>query len=203
MLKVNRSTFYKYNQRKPSARFLENQEIKRAILKIYRGTNYRLGAAKIQVLLQREYGISISVGRVYRLMKSMDLPKMTTVKPRFRYLKPTVSFNCPNLIQQQFETTQPNKVWTSDISYIPVKNGFVYLCVILDLFSRKVIAWNVYKKMTTNLVCDTLEKAVNKRKPKASVIFHSDRGSQYLSHQLRKIQEKLMIVPSYSKLGRV
>jgi len=65
VLRVNRSTFYKYNQRKPSARFLENQEIKQVILRVYTETNYRLGAAKIQVLLQREYGISISIGRVY------------------------------------------------------------------------------------------------------------------------------------------
>lgn len=73
-------------------------------------------------------------------MKSMNLPKITTVKPKSRYHKPTVSLSCPNLVQQQFETSQPNKVWTSDISYIPVKNRFVYLCVILDIFSRKAIA---------------------------------------------------------------
>lgn len=125
---------------------------------------------------------------------------MESVKPKFRYQNPNVSLSCPNLVQQQFETSQPNKVWISDISYIPVKNSFVYLCVILDLF-LKVIAWNVYKKMKANLVCDTLENAVNRRKPMASVLFHSDRGSQYLSHQLRKIQEKLMIASSYSKLA--
>ncbi|EHE8434468.1 transposase [Enterococcus faecalis] len=103
MLNVNRSTFYKYINRKPSARFLENQELKRLILQIYTETNYRLGAAKIakiQILLQREHGVSISIGRVYRLMKSMNLPKMATVKPKFRYQKPTVSLTCPNLVQQ-------------------------------------------------------------------------------------------------------
>ncbi|EOV2449546.1 IS3 family transposase [Enterococcus faecalis] len=134
VMKVNRSTFYKYNNRKLSARFRENQEIKRLILQIYTETNYRLGAAKIQILLQREHGVSISINRVYRLMKSVNLPKMVTAKPKFRYHKPTVSLACPNLIQQPFETSQPNKAWTSDISYIPVKKGFVYLYVILDLF---------------------------------------------------------------------
>ncbi|WP_323133786.1 IS3 family transposase [Enterococcus gallinarum] len=176
VLKVNPSTFYKYNNRKSSARFLENHELKRLILQIYTETNYRLGAAKLQILLQREYGVSISIGRVYRLMKSMNLPTMATVKPKFRYHKPTVSLAYPNLVQQQFETNPPNKVWTSDISYTSVKNGFVYLCIILNLFSRKVIAWNVYNKMTASLVFDTLEKAASKRKPIASVIFHSDRG---------------------------
>ncbi|EPH71301.1 hypothetical protein D928_01514 [Enterococcus faecalis 20-SD-BW-06] len=100
VLKVNRSTFYKYNNRKPSVRFRENQELKRLILQIYTETNYRLGAAKIQILLQREHGVSISIGRVYRLMKSMNLPKMATVKPKFCYHKPTVSLTCPNLVRQ-------------------------------------------------------------------------------------------------------
>lgn len=86
-MKVNRSTFYKYNNRKPSNRFLENQELKRLILQIYSETNYRLGAAKMQILLQREHGLSISIGRVYRLMKSMDLPKMATVKPKISLSK--------------------------------------------------------------------------------------------------------------------
>lgn len=184
-MKVNRSTFYKYNNRKLSACLLENHELKRLILQIYTETNYRLGSVKIQILTQREYDVSISIGRVYRLIKLINLPKMATVKPKFRYHKPTVSLTYLNLVQQQVKTSQPNKVWTSDISYIPVNNGFVYLCVILDLFSQKVIAWNVYNKMTASLVCDTIEKVVNRRKPTASVIFYSDRDSQYLSYQLR------------------
>ncbi|EAF8251540.1 hypothetical protein AYX12_15375 [Listeria monocytogenes] len=88
----------------------------------------------------------------------MDLPKMSTVKPRFRYQKPTVSSTCPNLLKQQFHSKQPNRIWVSDISYISVKKGFVYLCVILDIFSRKVIAWNVYASMTAKLVCDTVSE---------------------------------------------
>ncbi|EKF2236231.1 DDE-type integrase/transposase/recombinase, partial [Listeria monocytogenes] len=98
---------------------------------------------------------------------------MSTVKPRFRYQKPTVSSTCPNLLKQQFHSKQPNRIWVSDISYIPVKKGFVYLCVILDIFSRKVIAWNVYASMTAKLVCDTVERAVHSRNPVQSVIFHS------------------------------
>ncbi|EFN2874200.1 DDE-type integrase/transposase/recombinase [Listeria monocytogenes] len=83
---------------------------------------------------------------------------MSTVKPRFRYQKPTVSSTCPNLLKQQFHSKQPNRIWVSDISYISVKKGFVYLCVILDIFSRKVIAWNVYASMTAKLVCDTVSE---------------------------------------------
>lgn len=174
---------------------MKNQQIKRIILQIYTETRFKLGAAKIKIVLQRDYGIPISVGRVYRLMKTMDLPKMSTVKPRFSYQKPTVSSTCPNLLKQQFHSKQTNRIWGSDISYIPVKKGFVYLCVILDIFSRKVIVWNVYASMTAKLVCDTVERAVQSRKPVHSVIFHSDRGSQYLSHELRQIQDKYKLSP--------
>lgn len=146
VLQVNRSTYYKRFHQPPAARTIENQQLRQHILTLYIETKYRLGAAKMQIFLKRDYGITISVGRVYRLMKSMDLPKMSTSKPTYRYQKPTVSFTCPNLLKQRFQPKAPNQAWVSDISYIPVKRSFVYLCVILDLFSRKVIAWKVKKK---------------------------------------------------------
>ncbi|HAB8811467.1 TPA_asm: DDE-type integrase/transposase/recombinase, partial [Listeria monocytogenes] len=129
------------------------------ILELYTKANYRLGAAKIQVVLTRDYGITISVGRVYRLMKSMDSPKMSTVKPIYRYQKPSVSFTRANLLKQKFQPPAPNQVWVSDISYIPVNQSFVYICVILDLFSRKVIAWKVKSRMTASLVTETIALA--------------------------------------------
>lgn len=112
----------------------------------------------MKIVRERDYGISISIEQVYRLMKSMNLPKMLTTKSKFLYAKPKVSLACPNHLNQQFNPTDPNRVWTSDISYIPVKNGFVYLFVILDLYFRKVRA-----RMTTSLILDTLQTALNKR----------------------------------------
>lgn len=84
-LRVNRSSYYKRFHQPPAARTIENQQLRQHILTVYTETKYRLGAAKIQVLLKRDYGITISAGRVYRLMKSMDLPKMSTSKPTYRY----------------------------------------------------------------------------------------------------------------------
>ncbi|WP_271005219.1 IS3 family transposase, partial [Listeria seeligeri] len=83
-------------------RTVKNQQIKKHILSIYMESKKRLGAAKVKVVLERDYGISISVGRVYRLMKSMNLPKMSTTKPKFSYTKPKVSLACPNHLNQQF-----------------------------------------------------------------------------------------------------
>lgn len=198
-LHVNRSSYYKRFHQPPATRTSENQQLRQHILTIYTETKYRLGSAKIQVLLKRDYGISISAGRVYRLMKSMDLPKMSTSKPTYRYQKPTVSFDCPNLLQQQFQPKAPNQAWGSDISYISVKRSFVYLCVILDLFSRKVIAWKVKQRMTASLVTETIELASQHRPRKQPVVFHSDQGSQYTSQAVRQALDKHQLVASFSK----
>lgn len=199
VLNVNRSTYYKHFDPTPAPRTVENQQLRQTIFSIYMDSKKRLGAAKIKVVLERDFGIFNSVGRVYRLMKSMDLPKMSTAKPKFLYAKPKVSLAYSNHLNQQFNPTEPNRVWTSDISYIPVNKGFVYLCVILDLFSRKIIGWRVRPTMEASLVLETLETAVNQRNPKEPVLFHTDRGSQYCATSVRQFLDTHNLVPSYSK----
>ncbi len=199
---MNRSTYYKRVSASPAPRTLENQQLRKQILEIYTATQKRMGAAKIQRILLRDYGVSISVGRVYRLMKSMALPKMSTSKPAFKKQDRKVSLERPNHLNQAFNPPAPNQVWTSDFSYIPVgKKSFVYLCVILDLFSRKVIAWSVGPKIDSELALSTLKKAVSSRKPEASVLFHTDQGSQYTSSMFRKYLDGQPITQSLSKPG--
>lgn len=161
----------------------------------------RLSAASMHIVLSRDYGTTISLGRVYRLMKSMNLPKKSTAKPKFRYRKLTVSLDYHNILNQQFAPNEPNRAWVIDITYIPVKNKFVYLCVILDLFSRKVIAWKLSHRMIASLVIDTLDIALNQRQPNESVLFHSDRGSQYTSVAFRQFLDTHNLVAFYSKPG--
>ena len=176
--------------------------MRKQILEIYTATQKRIGAAKIQRILFRDYGVSISAGRVYRLMKSMNLPKMSTSKPAFIKQKRQVSLERPNHLNQAFKPPAPNQVWTSDFSYIPVgKKGFVYLCVILDLFSRKVIAWSVGPKIDSKLAVSTLTKAISSRKLESPVLFHTDQGSQYTSSLFRKYLDSQPITQSLSKPG--
>lgn len=187
VLKVNRSTYYKRFSNPPAPRTLEDQQLRKHILAIYTARQKRIGAAKIQRVLLRDYGISISTGRVYRLMKSMNLPKMSTSKPAFKNQNRQVSLDRPNHLKQAFNPPAPNQVWTSDFSYIPVgRKGFIYLCVILDLFSRKVIAWSVGTKITTDLAISTLKKAIRSRNIERPVLFHTDQRSQYTSTAFRK-----------------
>jgi transposase InsO family protein len=118
-------------------------------------------------------------------MKGMTLPKMSTATPAYKPVDKTDKANCVNHIKQNFKTDKPNLVWVSDITYIKVSGRFYYICVIIDIFSRKVIAWELGSKIDTGLVIRTLQKAYKIRKPSKDLIFHSDRGCQYTSSHFR------------------
>jgi len=199
VLKVNRSTYYKHFSQIKSPRTLENEEIKCSILELYAIHDKRLGVIKTRELL-RGYGINISANRVYRLMKSMLLPAMSTRKPRFTYASHD-DFACINQLNQQFKQKSPNTVWVSDITYIRVSNYWCYLCVIIDLFSRKIIAYKIAKNATANLVIDTFKLASKSRNLTAGLMFHSDRGTQYTSALFRKLLDEKNVVQSFSKKG--
>lgn len=176
-------------------------EIKRKILEIYADSDKRLGARKIRICLMRDYCISISEGRVYRLMKEMALPKMSTVKPPKHHNKSTCDGICNNLLAQNFNQQAPNLVWVCDFTYIRVGQRFYYICVILDLFARKVIACRVGSKIDRFLAIDTLRDAVRFRGVSNGVMFHSDRGVQFTSADFRKEIDRLHMVQSFSAKG--
>jgi len=170
------------------------------ILHIYADYHKRIGAYKITYILRRDYGIHISVGRVYRLMKSMQLPKMSTEKPH-RSNSRKDHADCQNYLQQKFKQNAPNLVWVSDITYIKVSNKWYYLCVIIDLFSRKVIAWHISGKPDADLVITTFKKAYTARNVPCGLMFHSDRGSQYTAFAFRTLLDSLDVVQSFSQKG--
>lgn len=201
VLKVNRSTYYKYAKHQISERDKENQRIRACILEIYAKSDKRLGADKMKICLQRDYRISISNGRVYRLMKQMNLPKMSTVKP-FRHKSKTASDEeCRNVLNQKFNPSAPNKVWGCDFTYIRAAGRFYYLCAILDLFSRKVIAFKLSNKIDTNLAIETVNQAVATRGKSEGIIFHTDRGCQFTSSLFRRHLGNLNMIQSFSAKG--
>jgi len=197
VLGVNRSTYYGYVNRKPSARTLENQQLRTAILEIYGKSRKRFGAHKIRQRILVEYGIKISVGRVYRLMKEMQLPKMSTVKPK--YVKSFAEdVDCPNLLQKKFAPTAPNQVWVSDITYKRVSGNWRYICAIIDLFGRKLIAYSFASRPTAELAINTFSAAYYSRGMPKGLLFHTDRGSQYTAKKFRQLLDKLDIIQSFS-----
>ncbi|MEG2634575.1 MAG: IS3 family transposase, partial [Oscillospiraceae bacterium] len=202
VLKVNRSTYYKYLRHKPSKREVENRHIRTCIVELYAKTDKRLGCGKIALCLKRDYRISISRGRVYRLMKAMNLPKMSTVKP----FKPCGSHkdengDCNNILSQQFNQPAPNTAWVCDFTYIRVGSRYFYFCAIMDLYARKIIAYKVSSRIDTKLAIDTLDAAVAARGKSKGVIFHTDRGCQFTSKCFRKHLDVLEMVQSFSAKG--
>ena len=168
VLRVNRSTYYKWLHRSPSVRELENRSIRAAVLVLYAKTDKRLGTRKIKDCLNRDYCINISCGRVYRLMKTMNLPKMSTVKPPKTPQIKTDDSNCINLLAKNFNQPAPNMVWVCDFTYILAANRFYYLCAVLDLFARKIVSFKLSDRINTKLAIDTVNIALS------TTFFHTD-----------------------------
>ncbi len=203
VLGVCRSTYYKFLNRQKSNREIENIRIRKAIPEIYSKSDKRLGPDKVRVCLARDHRITISRGRVYRLMKSMDLPKMSTRKPP----KPSGFKNGSdagervNHLKQQFDQPAPNRVWVCDFTYLKAAGRFYYLCAIMDLFSRKIIAYRLSTHIDTELAIMTLDDAVAARGVSNGIIFHTDCGSQFTAREFKKHLDQLGMIQSFSKKG--
>lgn len=201
VLRVNRSTYYKFINHKPSKREIANQQIKQRIAELYTKTDKRLGVHKLKLCLLREDRINISDGRVYRLLKSMNLPQMST-KKSFKLAKAKEAEGvCVNHLSQKFNPSQPNKVWVCDFTYIKAGGRYYYLCAVMDLFSRKIIAFNLSARIDTALAIRTVDDAVKARGVSTGVLFHTDRGSQFTSREFRKHLDSLGMIQSFSKKG--
>jgi transposase InsO family protein len=146
-------------------------------------------------------GIPVGKERVRKLMQLHGIKARSK-----RKYKATTNSNhslpiAPNLLDRQFAVAQPNRVWSSDITYIATDEGWLYLAVILDLFSRQVVGWSMKPHMKTDLVTDALRMAWFRRHPEPGLIFHSDRGSQYCSHELRAALQGYGMQSSMSRKG--
>ena len=169
------------------------------ILQIYSDYDKCIGAYKITHILSRDYGINISTGRVYRLMNSMDLPKPATRKPRKS--KHSDNGECDNHLHQEFNQDAPNLVWASDFTYIKVNGKWYYLCIVMDLFSRKIIGWHISGNHDVNLTMTAFRKAYASRDVSYGLIFHSDQGSEYTAFAFRQLLDSCNVVQSFSKKG--
>ncbi|EKY01063.1 integrase core domain protein [Selenomonas sp. oral taxon 138 str. F0429] len=181
------------------SRLKENQHIRRLILHIYADYDNCIGAYKMTHILSRDYGISISSARVYRLMRSMTLPKPSTVKPKRTPQKD--SGECHDLLRRQFHQSAPNLVWVSDFTYLRVNRTWYFLCIVMDLFSRKIIGWSLSSKHDTALIIAAFHKAYQSRNISYGLIFHSDHGAEYTASSFRKLLDANNIVQSFSKKG--
>ena len=200
VLEVSRSGYYAWLKRPFSKRRKDNSYLSQRIRSIYEQRKRVYGCLRITAEL-RDEGFNCSKNRVARLMRKQGL----SARARKRYKVTTNSkHNLPvasNLVEMQFNPRQKNSLWTTDITYIWTREGWLYLSVILDLWSRTVISWDADRSMDENLVIKPLEKALKDRKPNGELILHSDRGSQYASQRLRNILKENNILQSMSSKG--
>ena len=197
-LGVSRSGYRAFLKRKVSPSRQRKESIKKQIRKIYDDSKQNYGAPKIAKEL-RKLGNVISQRTVGKYMKEMGI-RAQWVKPWTTTTRDSdFSTELHNILNEQFNPERPNAVWCTDITYIWTQNGFVYLNCVMDLYSRKIIAWTLADTMEVSTVVATIEKAKATRSTDLPLIIHTDRGSQYVSAAWRKATEKMQ--RSYSHSG--
>ena len=200
-LSVSRSGFYRWSGHRPGKREEENLRLGQEIRRIHRDRKERYGSPRIHAEL-RERGFSCNRKRVARLMKEGGIRSRRARKVKVRTTDSRHSLPvAENLLARDFNPPGPNRAWVSDITYIQTGEGWVYLATVIDLWSRKVIGWETSSSMETSLVIAAFERACASRGQPNGVIFHSDRGSQYASHDFRKLLEKNKFIQSMSRKG--
>jgi transposase InsO family protein len=200
VLHVSRSGYYESLNRSPSRHSLEDDQLRSKVTAAFKFGRSNYGTRQIKETLQKQQ-IKTSRRRIGRLMREEQLHVQT--KRKFKVTTDSNHNNpiAPNLLQREFSVISPNTAYVGDITYIPTREGWLYLAVVIDLFSRAVVGYSMGSRMTTNLVNNALLMALWKRKPARGLIFHSDRGSQYASDSYRNILTTHGIRASMSRKG--
>lgn len=199
-LQVSRPGYYAWLTRNPSARELNNDRIDQKIVSIFNQHHARYGSPRITRELN-DQGECINHKRVASRMKTLEIKAKQARKFKCttdsNHDKPVAS----NLLQQDFSATRPDQKWVSDITYIWTQAGWMYLAVIIDLFSRQVIGWSMSRRINQALVCNALIMTLWRRRFPKGVIVHSDRGSQYCSKRYQKLLKDNHLICSMSGVG--
>ena len=199
LLGVSPSGYYAWRDRELSPRQQYDAVLKACIGNIHHRSRGTYGVPRIHAELAAD-GIHIGRKRVARLMREMDLAgvsrrKGTRTTRRDHRLRPA-----PDLVERRFEADAPDRLWVSDITYVPTWAGFVFLAVVVDAFSRRVVGWSMANHLRTELVLEALNMALWQRRPDR-VVHHSDQGSQYTSYAFGKRCREMGVAPSMGSVG--
>ena len=200
MLGIGRSAYYAWKKRKPGQREQNNQALIEHIRRVYKKYRKTYGSPRVYAQLKKE-GISCNKKRVARLMRQNGIK----CQRKYRKIITTDSKHdfpvAPNVLNREFKAEKPNQKWVSDITYIPTDEGWLYVAGVLDLFSRRIVGWDMSGQIDATLVENALRMALYQRQPGKELLHHSDRGSQYASHQIRNILAANQITVSMSRTG--
>jgi putative transposase len=200
VLEVSHSGYYAWRDRPDSARDVANRDLAADIRRIHAENRAVYGSPRVHAALRAE-GRRIGVNRVARVMRH------NRIQGRHKRRAPRTTDSkhahpvAPNLLDRQFIAAAPNKAWLADITYIPTAEGWLYLAVVLDMFSRRVVGWAMSDTMPQELTVAALRMAISNRRPGPGLLHHSDRGSQYAAHAYRQVLDNNGMLCSMSRKG--
>jgi transposase InsO family protein len=199
-LGISRPGYYAYASRKPSAHACRDAELGEKIVDIHARSKKRYGSPRVHDEL-REGGERVSRKRVARLMREQDLrgkrPAPFVVTTQSEHDDPIAD----NVLARDFSCVRPDEKWVGDITYVRTREGWLYLAVLIDLFSRRVVGWSMSESLATELPLRALTMALNTRQPAPGLVHHTDRGCQYTSAEYRAVLESHGVIASMSRRG--
>lgn len=200
VMKVSKSAYYDWRKRPGAVISADTLHLYRRMKALFEQSRQSLGSREMMKKLRAE-GIEVGRYRVRKLMAKIGL----RVRQRLAYKVTTKRKHgdkvADNLLNQNFNPLEPNAVWAGDITYLRTAEGWMYLAVVMDLYSRRIVGWHVDKRMTTDLISKAMIKAYNLRQPPKGLVFHSDRGSQYTSKRFRKLLNSYGMRASMGDVG--
>ena len=199
LLEVSASGYYAWRDRRPSRRVEGDVALLARIKAIHAASRRTYGAPRIHAELAAE-GICVGRKRIARLMRAAGLAGVSRRKGVRTTQRRQGARPAPDLVERDFAAEAPDRLWVADITYIPTWAGFLYLAVVLDAFSRRVVGWSMANHLRTSLVLDALDMALGRRRPE-NVIHHSDQGSQYTSIAFGTRCRQAGVRPSMGSVG--
>lgn len=201
LLGVSPSGYWAWSSRPPSQRSLRDAELGARILAIHERSRGTYGVPRVHAELRLDHAIGCGRKRVARLMRTLGLEgvhrrRTTRTTIRDRDMAPA-----PDLVERVFSASGPDRLWVADITYLPTWQGFLYLAVVLDVFSRRIVGWSMAGHLRTELILDAVEMAISRRRPTGGLVHHSDRGTQYTSLAFGRRCREAGIAQSMGSVG--
>jgi putative transposase len=201
VLGVTRQGYYAWRRRRPSARQLADRELVELIRRVHVESRETYGAPRVHAELREGHQLRVGRKRVARLMRQAGIAGVSRRGSKRRTTVAAKLPPAPDLVRRRFEASRPNQLWLADITYIPTYEGWLFLAVVMDVFSRRIVGWSMRDDLKAELVVDALGMAVTRRRPGPGVVHHSDRGSQYASLSFGATLRESGLVASMGRRG--
>ncbi len=198
VFEVSRSGYYDWRKRQEQTP--KDQWLVDLIIECQQKCKQTYGIRRVRRWLQRQKGKTVNLKAILRIMRKLNLLSQIRRRKPYRHYQEAVH-KYPNLLNRQFNQEKPNQFWVTDITYIPIPNGMLYMCAVLDLCGRKVLAYRIAGDMAASLVADTIRDALKQEKATDGLVLHSDQGSQYTSQMYNALSKEYHFQPSMSSPG--